>query len=458
MVSRVRVKLAVLELPFRVAVTTAVCAAEMVPAVSATEAVVAPAATVSEAGDAKRVLLLLRLTAVPPVGADCEMATVHVVVAPEPSDVGLQVRKDNVGGGFSVKLAVLELPFRVAVKTAVCAVGTVPAVSLADAVVAPAAMVTDTGVAKKLLLLLKATTVPPVGAAGEMTTLHVVAPPELSVVGVHANEDRVGVPVAAIPRLPGVNVKLLVAELPFRLAVNTAVCAVAMVPAVSLTDAAVAPAGTVREAGELRSELFVLRATTAPPTGAACASEMLQVLAPTELSAVGTHLSEASVGRTDMVPPLAETFTELAGADAARTPERAILVLTAWAESVNRTVATNPFAITLSFGPLATQVYVPGPAAQVMLLEAAVRAGAAVIVTLVMIAVGYASLHCRPATWLFPASLKVRPIATVPPATPVPDASDRVVCAQHVLPARTSRSQANFRAVGSKALNWCSIR
>ena len=335
---------------------------------------------------------------------------------------------------------------------------TVPAVSAAEAVVAPAAIVREAGDARKLLLLLRATAVPPVGAACERTTLQVVAPPEVRVVGVQANDDRLGVPIPSIPMLPaGLRAKLLVAELPFRLAVNTAVCAVAMVPAVSLTVAGVVPAGTVREAGELSSELFVLRATTAPPRGAACASEMLQLLTPAELSVVGVHPSEASVGRTAMVPPVAETLTELAGADAARALERAILVLTALAESVNWTVATSPFAITLSFRPAATQVYVPGPAAQVMLLEAAVIA-AAVIVTPVTIAVGYVSVHCRPATWLFPASLKVRPNATVPPATPVPDASDRVVCAQHVLPARTSRRQPNFRAVGSEALTCCSIR
>ena len=134
--------------------------------------------------------------------------------------------------------------------------------------------------------------------------------------------------------------------------------------------------------------------------------------------------------------------------------ERTMFVLTALAESVNWAVPTSPFGITLSFEPVATQVYAPGLATQVMLLEAAVRAGAAVTVAPVMLA-GYWKLHCTPATWLFPESLKVRPRATVPPATPEADESDSVVCAQPVLAARIARSHLKVRIRG-KAVVGCS--
>ena len=457
------VKLTVLELPFRVAVNTAVCAAEMAPAVSETAAVVAPAATVRKAGVPRSVLLLLRPIAVPPAGAACESTALHVPTAAELSAAGLQVREDRASGGLSVKLAVAELPFRVAVKIAVWVAETVPAVSETVAVVAPAATVRKAGVPKSVLLLLRLIAAPPAGAACERTALQVLVPAELSVVGVHVSEARLAEPdTLAVDTLPelagGLSVKLTALELPFKVAVKTAVCAAEIVPAVSETVAAVAPAATLRDAGVPKSVLLLLRPTTAPPDGAACEMTALQMLTPAELSAAGLHVSEASVGRTEMVPPAAATLTELAGADAASALERAMFVLTALAASVNCAVTTNPFAMTLSLGPVATQVYIPALAAQVMVLEAAVRPAAGLTVIAVMFAAGYWKVHCRPATWLvLPGSLNVRPRATVPPATAVPDARDRVVCAQHVQPARARRVHRHLHTC-NKALTWCSIR
>ena len=178
-VSRLRVKLTVLELPFRVAVTTA--GGQAVHGAGGEHdrnAGGSRSHQEEEAGDAKRLLLLLRLTAVPPVGADCEMATVHVVEAPEPSDVDSQAKEVSVGGGISVRLAVSELPLRVAVKTAVWATEIVPAVSATAAVVAPADTVSEDGEARTLLLLLRLTTAPPVGAASESAALEEQQPPK----------------------------------------------------------------------------------------------------------------------------------------------------------------------------------------------------------------------------------------------------------------------------------------
>ena len=276
-------KLAVSELPLRVAAKTAVWVTEIVPAVSATATVVAPAGTVTEGGALRSLSLLLKLTTVPPVGADCEMATLQLVAPPELSVDELHESEDKVGAGLSVTLTVLEEPFRVAVKTGAWATNVVPAMSTTEAPVVPAATARRSGVAKKLLLLLKATTVPPVGAVCEMTTLHVVAPPELTVVGVQANEDRLAA---------GLSVKLAVLELPLRVAVKTAVCAVAMVPAVSMTEAAVAPAAMVTDTGVAKKLLLLLRLTAVPPAGAACERTTLQVAAPPELSVVGVHAND----------------------------------------------------------------------------------------------------------------------------------------------------------------------
>jgi hypothetical protein len=194
------------------------------------ETVVAPAGTVREAGDAKSALLLLRLTTVPPLGAACEIVTLQVVEPPELSVVGLHVREDKVAVGFSVMVAVSELPFRVDVNTAVWVAEMILAVSTTEAVVAPAGTVREAGAAKSVLLLLKLTTVPPAGAACEMVTLQVVEPPELIVVKLHIKEVR------EVTVDSGVRVIVAVAELLLRLAANTAFWTAGTVPAVSATN------------------------------------------------------------------------------------------------------------------------------------------------------------------------------------------------------------------------------
>jgi len=67
----------------------ALCELEIVPAVAVKVTVVAPAATVTELGTANALLLLERLTTVPPLGAASESVTVQVVDVPEPTLVGL---------------------------------------------------------------------------------------------------------------------------------------------------------------------------------------------------------------------------------------------------------------------------------------------------------------------------------------------------------------------------------
>jgi hypothetical protein len=443
-------KLTVFEVPFHVAVKTAVSGSDTVPAVTVIEPVVAPAGTSSAGGGARKLLLPLRPTVVPPAGAPCESVAVHVAVPPELNTAGVQANDDSVIAGLMVKLAVAELPFKVAVKTAVWTAATAPAVTATEPVLAPAATVTKAGDVSKLLLLLRYTVVPPAGATCESPTVHALVPPELSVLGVHASDDTVVVPgpIDCVPRLPGAfNVKPLVATLPFKLAVNTAVCEVAMVPAVSLTVADVVPAATVTEAGELSSALLLLKPTVAPPVAATCASPTVQVLVPAELSDVGLQDSDANVFATKTAPPEPDKLTRFAAADAASAPATPTVMLCAFAESVNCAVAANPLPMTLPFAPLARQVYIPELAAQLRVFAAAVSADPAVTVTPETLPAGYVNVHCSPATWLeLEGSLNVSPSATVPPATPDPDDSESVVCAQHVLPrASSAKSQLSGR-------------
>jgi hypothetical protein len=68
-----------------------------VPAVATKLPVVAPAGTVTDAGVVSAVLLSDNVTAVPPVGAACEMVTVHVELPPDRIEDGVQVMLETVG-------------------------------------------------------------------------------------------------------------------------------------------------------------------------------------------------------------------------------------------------------------------------------------------------------------------------------------------------------------------------
>ena len=79
---------AVPELPFNEAVIVTAWFADTVPAVALKLAEVDPAATVTEAGSVSAALLSERLTAVPPLGAGSDTATVHADVPPEETVAG----------------------------------------------------------------------------------------------------------------------------------------------------------------------------------------------------------------------------------------------------------------------------------------------------------------------------------------------------------------------------------
>ena len=68
--------------PDALAVTVTLCNVEALPAVAVNVALVAPEATVTEAGTVSAALLLLRLTAKPALGAAFVKPTVQVLLAP----------------------------------------------------------------------------------------------------------------------------------------------------------------------------------------------------------------------------------------------------------------------------------------------------------------------------------------------------------------------------------------
>jgi hypothetical protein len=106
----VRAMEAVWELPLSVAVTTAVEAAVMVPAVAGNVALDEPAATVTEVGTDSSELLSDRDTVAPPVGACFVNEMVHVLASDDVSELGLQLKEDSKAGATRLSVAEAEAP------------------------------------------------------------------------------------------------------------------------------------------------------------------------------------------------------------------------------------------------------------------------------------------------------------------------------------------------------------
>ena len=144
-------------------------------------AVVAPAATVTDAGTvAAFVLLLVSATAAPPAGAAVVKVTVPVLAAPPVTAVGFSESTATPADGLTVRFAFTDPPLYVAVIVTDAVAVTAWLVAVNVAAVAPAGIVSDAGTfAALVLLLLRAATMPPAGAAVARVTVPVlVAPPE----------------------------------------------------------------------------------------------------------------------------------------------------------------------------------------------------------------------------------------------------------------------------------------
>jgi len=162
-------------------------------------ALVAPAGMVTLGGTVTTpVLLLERETRAPPLGAGALSVTVPEEGDPPTTLVGLNesdVRVGPGGGcGVTVREAVcVKLPLDAEIVTGV-GLAEVIVVTWNAALVAPAATVTLGGaLAAEVLLLDKATTVPPLGAGPFRVTLPVEGFPPLTLVGLSVREDGVAV-------------------------------------------------------------------------------------------------------------------------------------------------------------------------------------------------------------------------------------------------------------------------
>jgi hypothetical protein len=90
-----------------------------VPAVAVKFAVVAPAATVTDAGTGSAALFEESPTEDPPVNAARDSVTVQVVVPFEATELGAQDKLETAGGGGVTVTEAVALPFKVAVRVTV---------------------------------------------------------------------------------------------------------------------------------------------------------------------------------------------------------------------------------------------------------------------------------------------------------------------------------------------------
>jgi len=158
-------------------------------------ALLAPAATITLAGTvAVDVLLLERVTAAPPAGADPLSVTVPVEGDPPVTLVGFSVSEERVGRacGSTVSEAVLVTPaYDAEIVTGVDAV-TALVLTVNVALLAPAAIVTLAGTLAAPLSLESSTCAPPVSAGPLSVTVPVEGDPPVTLVGFSVSEERVG--------------------------------------------------------------------------------------------------------------------------------------------------------------------------------------------------------------------------------------------------------------------------
>jgi hypothetical protein len=163
-------------------------------AVTGKGTVVAPAGTVTEEGTGSSVLLLARATVVPPVGAVLLTVMVQEAATEGLSEVGEQTSEETRMGATRLMEADLDWPLTVAEIEAVWSEGMdAAAVAVKDAVMAPAGTVTEEGTVSSVLLLARATAVPPAGAVPLTVIVQVAAADFCRLAGAHVKLVRPGV-------------------------------------------------------------------------------------------------------------------------------------------------------------------------------------------------------------------------------------------------------------------------
>jgi hypothetical protein len=225
---------------------------------------VAPAGTDTDVGTvAAEVLLDIKATETPPVGAADPSVTVPVEVVPPTTVVGFRVT-ELTDGALTVRLAEAVVVPVVAVIANVAFVETAEVEAVNVAVLEPARTVTDVGtVAAAVLLELRLTiTDPPEPTALFRVTVPVEVVPPYTVAGASVTVVTTGTVIVRLTELGPVPTDAVIVTGVFE-ATNSVLIG---------NVATVAPAATVTVAGTVAADVFEeVRVTTWPPVGAAFA-------------------------------------------------------------------------------------------------------------------------------------------------------------------------------------------
>ena len=284
-----RVRVAVFDVPFQVAVsTTEVFVLTAAAAVAVNVALEAPVPMVTDAGTVTAALPLDRLT-LAGLSAALVRLTVQVEFPGGVNVLGAHVKLESTGtGAFSVSVAVFEVPLNVAVNTAVVFALTAAAALAVKVVLdVPVPMVTDAGTLTAGFPLDRLT-LAGLNAALVRVTVQVELPGGVKVVGAHVRLDRTGT--------GAFRVSIAVFEVPLNVAVNTAVVfALTAAAALAVNVALLAPVPTVTEAGTVTAG-FPLDRLTLVGLGAAPVRLTVQVELPGGVNEVGAHVKLESTG------------------------------------------------------------------------------------------------------------------------------------------------------------------
>jgi hypothetical protein len=362
--------LAVVDAPLSEAVRTAFALAVTEPAVAVNEAEFEDAGTVTVAGTVKVLLFEDNDTVVPPAGAAPDSLTVQDVLPLEVRLDALHFREDKVTGAVReisngndetpTEAVIVAVPFEVKV----------PALALKVAEVEAARTVTEEGTVSNELLEDKATTTPPAGAAPDSVTVHESVALEVRLDVLQLKEESLA---------GATRDSVLLADVLLSDALIVPLWFVVKAPIVAVKVALLEPALTATEAGTLMIVELADSPTLAPPEPAAALRFTVHALVLEGPSVVGEQVSPVTVALdpAEIEPPAAVVVIPSPARVAPSALAAPIVRLLTPAAKVTATVAATPFAIVVLLMLHATQVLLPEPAEQVIVLPAALRAGPA---------------------------------------------------------------------------------
>jgi hypothetical protein len=286
-----------------VAVNVTLVAVVTVEIVAVKLALDAPPGTVTEAGTATSVVLLLDSeTAKPPVGAAAFKLTVQPSVAAPVMERLVQVRLVSTETPVPLRLTTVAAPVDELLVS----------VNVPDATPAATGSNTTVSVAVCVGFSVSGNVVPaklnPEPLMAAALTVNGAFPVELSVTVCASDVLTASLPklrlAALTPRVAAYafSDKAKVFELLEVEAVSVAVCAVVTAVAVAVKPAVVAPAAISTDPGTVTAALLLARFTLMPPAGALPLTVTVHTSVPAPVRELDVHVSDDTVGRIAIVP------------------------------------------------------------------------------------------------------------------------------------------------------------